>query len=162
MRLSIPLGDICHKPLGQVIQGSEVADAQSLPLENAKPSLHLRLFRGESMGITMEMYAADPEEFVSLQKRLASELTSEEEGNLIFNQFRDYPQADFPLHLHWPEDIDALCQAMIAEGVAAPPSHSDLRHHPDYCVKAQTTGKGSSVNSEQDHSRTHLVLNGLL
>lgn len=41
MRLSIPFGDICHKPLGQVIHGSEVADAQSLPLENAKPLLHL-------------------------------------------------------------------------------------------------------------------------
>jgi hypothetical protein len=78
------------------------------------------------MGITMEMYAADPEEFVSLQKRLASELTSEEEGDLIFKQLRDYPQADFSLHLHWPEDIDALCQAMIAEGVAVPPSRSDL------------------------------------
>ncbi len=41
MRLNIPFGDICHKPLGQVIQGSEVAEAQSLALENAKPLLHL-------------------------------------------------------------------------------------------------------------------------
>src|SRR5256885_12072771 len=41
MRLSIPFGHKSHEPLGQVIQGSEVADAQPLPLENAKPLLHL-------------------------------------------------------------------------------------------------------------------------
>ncbi len=68
------------------------------------------------MGITMEMYAADQEEFVSIQQRVTSELTSEEEVHHLFNQLEGYPQANFSLHLHWPEDIDALCQALIAEG----------------------------------------------
>jgi hypothetical protein len=89
-------------------------------------SKHLSALSGESMGITIEIYVADPEEFVSLQKRIASELTSEEEAQLIFNQLRDYPQADFSLHLHWPEDIDALCQAMFAQGLAVPASHTKL------------------------------------
>lgn len=78
------------------------------------------------MGITMEMYAADQEEFVSIQQRLASELTSEEEIQHLFNQLADYPQAKFSLHLHWPEDIDALCQALIAEGLAVPSCATDL------------------------------------
>src|SRR5258708_1430307 len=95
-------------------------------LKEREKSKHLSALSGESMGITVEIYAADPEEFVSLQKRIASELTSEEEAQLIFNQLRDYPQADFSLHLHWPEDIDALCQAMIAAGLAVPPSHTKL------------------------------------
>jgi hypothetical protein len=78
------------------------------------------------MGITMEMYAADQEEFVSIQQRLASELTSEEEIQHLINQLRDYPQANFLLHLHWPEDIDALCQALITEGLSVPPCVTDL------------------------------------
>src|SRR5258707_7799470 len=78
------------------------------------------------MGITMQMYAADQEEFVSIQQRLVSELTSEEEIQHLFNQLTDYPQADFSLHLHWPEDIDALCQAMLAQGLSVPASHTKL------------------------------------
>ena len=95
-------------------------------LKEREKSKHLSALSGESMGITIEIYVADPEEFVSLQKRIASELTSEEEAQLIFNQLRDYPQADFSLHLHWPEDIDALCQAMLAQGLAVPASHTKL------------------------------------
>ncbi len=34
--------------------------------------------------------------------------------------------ADFSLHLRWPEDIDALCRAMIAEGLSVPGSCDDL------------------------------------
>lgn len=78
------------------------------------------------MGITMEMYAADQEEFVLIQQRLTSELTSEEEVQHLFNQLEAYPQANFSLHLHWPGDIDALCQALIAEGLSVPsgtPTH---------------------------------------
>jgi len=39
--MSIPCGNICHKPLSHVSQSSEITDAQSLPLEHAKPLLHL-------------------------------------------------------------------------------------------------------------------------
>jgi|GEM_PF-2488370 len=78
------------------------------------------------MGITIEIYVANPEELVSLHKKIASELTSAEETERIFNQLEKYPQADFSLHLHWPDDIDALCQAMIAEGLAVPPSTTRL------------------------------------
>ena len=53
-------------------------------------------------------------------------MTSEEEIQHLFNQLADYPQAKFSLHLHWPEDIDALCQALIAEGLAVPPCATDL------------------------------------
>ena len=46
------------------------------------------------MGITMELYVADQEEFVSIQQRLTSALTSEEEVQYLFNQLGDYPQAN--------------------------------------------------------------------
>ena len=78
------------------------------------------------MGITMEMYVADQNEFVSLQQRLISELISEEETQRLFDQLEAYPQADFSLHLHWPEDIDALCQALVAEGLSVPSCVIDL------------------------------------
>jgi hypothetical protein len=41
MRLSIPFGYKSDQTLSQVKQGSELADAQSLPLDNAKLLLHL-------------------------------------------------------------------------------------------------------------------------
>jgi hypothetical protein len=78
------------------------------------------------MGMTMEMYAADQEEFVSIQHRLTSELTSEEEVQHLFDRLEAYPQANFSLHLHWPEDIDALCQALIAEGLSVPSCATNL------------------------------------
>ena len=78
------------------------------------------------MGITMEMYAAEQEEFVSIQQRVTSELTSAEEVHHLFNQLEGYPQANFSLHLHWPEDIDALCQALIAEGFSVPSCATNL------------------------------------
>jgi hypothetical protein len=78
------------------------------------------------MGITMEMYVADQEEFVSIQQRLTAELMSEEEEERLFTQLDKYPQANFSLHLRWPEDIDALCQALITEGLAVPSCASNL------------------------------------
>jgi len=78
------------------------------------------------MGITMEMYVADQEEFVSIQQRLTAELMSEEEEERLFTQLDKYPQASFSLHLRWPEDIDALCQALITEGLAVPSCASNL------------------------------------
>src|SRR6266568_200157 len=72
------------------------------------------------MGITMEMYVANQEEFVSLQRQLTAELRGEEEEEHLFSQLDKYPQANFSLHLRWPEDSDALCQALIAEGLAVP------------------------------------------
>jgi hypothetical protein len=78
------------------------------------------------MGITMEFYAANPEAFVTLQKQLASPYLREEEEQRLDDQMRGYPHADFSLHLRWPDDIDALCLALVAEGLQVPSSTDDL------------------------------------
>lgn len=78
------------------------------------------------MGITIEFYAANPEAFVTLQKQLASPYLREEEEQRLDDQMRGYPHADFSLHLRWPDDIDALCLAMGAEGLQGPSSADDL------------------------------------
>jgi hypothetical protein len=78
------------------------------------------------MGIMIEFYVANPEAFVSLQKRLASPVLSEEEEQCLDDQMNGYPQADFSLHLRWPDDIDALCLALVAEGLRVPSSTDHL------------------------------------
>lgn len=69
---------------------------------------------------------ANPEAFVTLQKQLASSYLREEEEQRLNDQMRGYPHADFSLHLRWPDDIDALCLAMGAEGLQGPSSVDDL------------------------------------
>lgn len=78
------------------------------------------------MGLIMMFYAADPEVFVTLRKRLASAQISEDEIHLIYKHLDSYQHADFSLNFTIPEHTDALCQAMIAEGLAVPPSSLDL------------------------------------
>src|SRR5258708_9738832 len=78
-----------------------------------------------SMGLFITIYAADPEVLVTLHKRIASAQTIEE-ASLIREQLASYPHADFSLNFTIPDHTDALCQAMIAEGLAVPPSSLDL------------------------------------
>jgi hypothetical protein len=78
------------------------------------------------MGITLEFYSAEPERFVSLQEVLASIQTDEYDERQANEQLASYPRADFSLHLRWPEDIEAVCQAMIVEGLDVPGSCAEL------------------------------------
>ena len=77
------------------------------------------------MGLIMKFYAADPEMVVTLRKRMASVQTIEE-ASLIREQLDSYPNADFSLNFTIPDHTDALCQAMIVEGLAVSPSSLDL------------------------------------
>jgi hypothetical protein len=51
---------------------------------------------------------------------------TEEEASGIWEQLASYPHADFSLNFTIPDDTDALCQAMIAEGLPVPPASLDL------------------------------------
>lgn len=81
------------------------------------------------MSLLITFYAADPEEFVTLHKRMAS-TQAIEEASSIQAQLANYPHADFSLNFTIPDHIDALCQAMIAEGLPVPPSSLDLFGEP--------------------------------
>jgi hypothetical protein len=80
---------------------------------------------GISMSLLITFYAADPEVFVAQHKHMASAQT-EEEASGIWEQLVSYPHADFSLNFTIPDDTDALCQAMIAEGLPVPPASLDL------------------------------------
>lgn len=84
------------------------------------------------MSATLAFYSAEPETFVSLQETLSSSDLDEREEQRAEAQLADYPVADVSLYLHflWPDDIDALCQAMIAEGFQTPSSTQDLLEQP--------------------------------
>lgn len=77
------------------------------------------------MGLLITFYAADPEAFIILCKQMASAQTIEEAA-FSREQLASYPHADFSLNFTIPDHTDALCQAMIAEGLAVPPSSLDL------------------------------------
>lgn len=81
------------------------------------------------MGLLITFYAADPEGFVLLCKRMAAAQTIEE-ASFIQEQLASYPHADFSLNFTIPDHTDALCQAMIAEGLPVPPSSLDLFGEP--------------------------------
>lgn len=78
------------------------------------------------MGVTLEFYSAEPEAFVSILEKWFAAETEEEEVQLADELHARYLRADFSLHLYWPEDIDALCQAMSAGGLNIPGSCADL------------------------------------
>ncbi len=78
------------------------------------------------MGITLEFYSAESEAFVSILEKWFSAETNQDEERQANELHARYPEADFSLHLRWPEDIDALCRAMIAEGLSVPGSCDDL------------------------------------
>lgn len=61
------------------------------------------------MGMTVEFYAAEPQEIVAL---FAADLASEGENvDAFLEQLKAYPAADFSLHLQM-EDLDSLCQSL--------------------------------------------------
>lgn len=77
------------------------------------------------MGLLLTFYAADPEMFVARHKQMASAQTREE-ASFIWKELASYPHTDFSLNFAIPDHTDALCQAMIAEGLPVPPSSLDL------------------------------------
>ena len=95
------------------------------------------------MGLFLTFYVAVPEEFIILCKQMASTQTVEEALS-VQEQFACYPQTDFSLNLTIPDHTDALCQAMIAEGLAIPSSSLDLFGEPIW------DGEASSIHQLPD------------
>ena len=79
------------------------------------------------MGMTVQFYAADAQELISL---FAAEFTLVHENEDTFDAFLDqlstYPVADFSVHLFIPEDLDGLCQALRQHNLLVPPTFNDV------------------------------------
>ncbi len=74
------------------------------------------------MGITVEFYSAHPQEL----KALFSAEVNEEDDQVFFEKLRDYPVADFSLHLLIPDDLDRLCQILVNHHIHISPVFRDL------------------------------------
>lgn len=74
------------------------------------------------MGMTIEFYSAD------LQEIQALFLKRNESGDIddFFEKLESYPKAEFLFHLHIPEDLDALCQALNKQNDRVPPTFREL------------------------------------
>ena len=70
------------------------------------------------MGKTVEIYSADPSELV--------DLFSLDDEQIFFDRLKDYPVADFSLHLFIPEDMDRLCQSLRKRQFPVPPTFRDI------------------------------------
>lgn len=68
------------------------------------------------MSIVVEIYCADPHELGML---FALE-PDPERDDIYFKQLGRYPMADFSLHLHLPDDLDHLCQALRKRSLQFP------------------------------------------
>jgi hypothetical protein len=66
------------------------------------------------VGITVEFYSAQSNELVRL---LQAEIDADPADTQALEAL---PKADLSLHLRIPDDLDALCRAMRAEGLEAP------------------------------------------
>ena len=64
--------------------------------------------------MTIEFYAAHPQELVALYAR------QNIDGDAFFEQLATYPVADFSFHLWIPEDLDSLCQALHKQNTEVP------------------------------------------
>ncbi len=74
------------------------------------------------MGMTIEFYSAEPQEFQALF------LERNEVGDVdsFFEKLENYPKADFSFHLHIPEDMDSLCQVLKLQNGLVPSTFSEL------------------------------------
>ena len=71
------------------------------------------------MGMTLEFYSAQPADLIPLL------VASNDERDAA--ALAAIPRASFSLRLYLPDDMDALCKAMIESGLDAPASFHDLR-----------------------------------
>ena len=74
------------------------------------------------MGMTIECYSAEPQEILALFS------VRNESGDFdsFFEKLETYPVADFSFHLHIPEDMDSMCQALRKHNGLVPPTFSEL------------------------------------
>ncbi len=72
------------------------------------------------MGLTLEFFSASPEEVVTVFSSLS------EEVNAFLDALKQFPRADFSLHLQIPEDMDRLCQSMKKFNPALPSVFRDV------------------------------------
>ena len=74
------------------------------------------------MGMTIEFYAAEPEEFVELFA------TTDATGDFdrFFEQLETYPVADFSFHLWYPDDLDSMCQILSKQDCRIPHIFNDV------------------------------------
>src|SRR5690242_1179507 len=64
------------------------------------------------MGLTIEVYAAEPQELGAIFSQLLAIVSSEDradEEELLFDRLDTYPKALFPSRLLLPDDLDHLC-----------------------------------------------------
>ena len=62
------------------------------------------------MSMTLEFFSGHPDEFLKQFKAWLNAETVEDENVQSDRLYTFYPHTDFSFHLHWPEDIDMLCQ----------------------------------------------------
>ncbi|GCE31180.1 hypothetical protein KDA_66640 [Dictyobacter alpinus] len=72
------------------------------------------------MSVTAIFFSAQTSTFLHpLQKWLNAE--NDEDEKFWHNElYTLHSHADFSFHIHWPEDIDVLCQLLLAEGLNVP------------------------------------------
>lgn len=70
------------------------------------------------MSVTVEFYAANPQELVTVFS-----LQDEQE---FFERLKTYTVADFSFHLILPDDLDRLCQALAQQQIPAPSLFRDF------------------------------------
>jgi hypothetical protein len=61
------------------------------------------------MSLTVEFYAAEPQELVALFSKLFMTDNAAGEEDHLFAQLESYPKAEFPGRLLIPDDLDSLC-----------------------------------------------------
>jgi hypothetical protein len=74
------------------------------------------------MGMTIEFYSAEPQEI----QALFSARSESEDFDSFFEKLGTYSIADFSFHLHIPEDMDSLCQALRKQNGLVPPTFNEL------------------------------------
>ena len=74
------------------------------------------------MGMTIECYSAEPQAILALfaARNASGDLDS------FFEKLETYPVVDFSFHLHIPEDLDSLCQALRKHNGLVPPTFREL------------------------------------
>jgi len=74
------------------------------------------------MSLTIEFYSAEPQEV----QALFSARNENGDFERFFEKLENYPKADFSFHVHIPEDMDRLCQALRKQNDRFPPTFSEI------------------------------------
>lgn len=95
------------------------------------------------MGVTIELYSAQPNELVRL---LQADLDADPTDTQALEAL---PKADLSLHLRIPYDLDALCRAMRAEGLEVPESFRECLIEQVWCDDPNRPSASVTVLSDE-------------